>query len=95
MSRYPTVNAASEDKLRARLRNIIFDSYKPNQREIILLTIIQACQMIKDLIPDKKERKSASEKIEILTNDSELQKLLGGAVEEMETLVTLVTTASI
>ena len=91
-SRYPTVQIQAEHDLRYRLRQIIFEGAKPKQKEIILLTIVQGCHMMKDLIPKKDERKMAKEKIKTWTADSKLQKLLGSAISEMETLVTVVTT---
>lgn len=95
VSRYPTVNVQSENQLRERLREIIFRDAEPNQKELMLITILKACRMEKDLIPDKQERKLAKGRIKTLTEDSELKKLVGGAVEEMEVLVTVITTASI
>lgn len=95
VSRYPTVNIQSETRLRKRLRQIIFHNAVPEQKDLMLITILKACKMEKDLIPDKEERKLAKERIKTLTENSELKKLVGGAVEEMETLVTVITTTSI
>ena len=95
VSRYPTINVQSENKMRERLQQIIFEDLEPEQKEIILLTIVQSCKMLKDLISDKEERKVAKSKIIELTEDSEIRKLIGNTIEEMETIATMVTTTAI
>ena len=92
VSRYPSINVQSENLLRERLREIIFEGKEPDQKDLLLLTIIKTCKIDRDLIPNRQERKMAQQRIKTLTEDSELQKLLGGAVAEMEVLVTVITT---
>lgn len=91
VSRYPTVNVQAEKLLRERLREILFNGEEPDQKDLLLLTIIKACKIDRDLIPIKQERKMAQQRIKTLTEDSELKKLLGDAVTEMEVIVTVVT----
>ena len=89
VNRYPSVNTEPEDTLRERLHRVIFQDAEPTPRERMLLSIILACQLLKDLLPDKQERKAAKEKIKALTKDSEMHKLIGQAVLEMQAAVIL------
>lgn len=95
VTRYPTKNVQPENLLRARLGQIIFGDTAPTPKERMLLALIQACRMEKDLIPDKDERKRAKEKIKALTKDSEMRKLVGDAITEMQALVTVITSTVI
>jgi hypothetical protein len=90
--RYPAVDMQPENLLRARLRKIIFNDEKPKEKEGMLLAIIQACHMEKDLILDKEKLKMARERIKSLTKNNEMQSLVSGAIEEMLAIITVITT---
>lgn len=90
--RYPAVDMQPENLLRARLRKIIFNDEKPKEKEGMLLAIIQACHMEKDLISDKEKLKMARERIKSLTENNEMQSLVSGAIEEMLAIITVITT---
>jgi len=95
VNRYPSTNLKPENQLRARLLQIIFEHEEPKPKERMLLTILLTCQLDKSLIPDKKERKAAKERIEALTEDSEMRKLIGDAIQEMQTIIMLTTGGSV
>jgi hypothetical protein len=92
VTRYPAVNSQPENALRARLQAIIFGDAPPTPQERMLLAIIQACQMEKALVPAKDKRKMAKEKIAALTEASEMRKLLGEVIAEMEAMIVVITT---
>ncbi len=60
----------------------------------MLLSLLSACQMYKELIPEKDQRKIAKKKIKALTEDSKMRKLLGNAIEEMQ-VVLMITTGAV
>lgn len=95
VNRYPTVNGEPENELRRRLREVLFQDAEPTTKERMLLSIITACKLDRDLIPDKQERKVAREKIKNLTKDSEMRRLIGQAVLEMQAAVMVATTVSV
>ncbi|MCB0588867.1 MAG: GPP34 family phosphoprotein [Phaeodactylibacter sp.] len=94
VSRYPSANAEPEHTLRERLHSVAFHNAEPTPKERMLLSIILACKLERDLFPDKEERKAARERLKALTEDSELRRLIGQAVLEMQAAVMAATTAS-
>jgi transcriptional regulator CtsR len=95
VNRYPSANTTPENELRARLRQIIFENAEPQPKERMLLALVSACQMDRDLLPDKNERKLAKDRIKTLTEDSEMRKLVGDAIQEMQLIVTAATTTAV
>ena len=96
VKRYPSVNTEPENQLRTRLHQVIFEDAAPSTQERILLSLLLSSDLLKAIVPDKAERKIAKAKIKALTEDSEMRKLLGNAMEEMRAFMALsVTTASI
>ncbi len=93
VKRYPSVNLAPENHLRHRLRGIIFENLTPSPKEQMLLILIDACQLIKELIPEKEKRKEAKQKIKLLYPDNEMKDLLDKAIKEMQMAVTVAATS--
>ena len=89
--RYPSVDLQPENALRHRLRQIIFEDVPPTSKERMLLAVILSCQLYNDLFPKKEERKKAKTRIKALTQDSEMKKLLGNAINEMQVILMLTT----
>ena len=94
VKRYPTINLEPEQSLRRRLHDILFNEAEPNEKESILLGLIYSCKMVNELVPDKKARKVAQERIKVLTEGHAFKDLIKQALEEMETAITAVTTAT-
>ncbi|MCO6479075.1 MAG: GPP34 family phosphoprotein, partial [Phaeodactylibacter sp.] len=87
VNRYPSVDTEPEDTLRARLRQVIFDNAEPTPKERMLLAIVLAGKLEKALLPEKQERKAARQKINALTEDTEMRKYISQAVLEMQAAV--------
>lgn len=95
VKRYPSLNVEPENSLRARLHRIIFEGAEPEPKERMLLSLIHACFIVNEIIPDKEKRKEAKERIKELTADSTMRKLVGDAIQEMQVIVTMVTTGAV
>ena len=93
VNRYPSADVEPENQLRSRLLNIIFEETEPTPKERMLLSILLSCKLDRELIPDKEKRKMAKQRIETLTEDSEMRKLIGDAIQEMQTII-MITTGS-
>lgn len=95
VKRYPSVNAEPENELRARLRQILFQTAEPEPKERLLLGVLLASELYPELTTDKAERKIAKERIKALTEDSELRQLIGKTIQEMQMVLMATTTAVI
>ncbi len=95
VKRYPTLNLEPEKSLRQRMQKIVLGGEAPNRDERMLLAIIDACQLVKEIVPNKEKRAAAKERIKKLTSESEMKKLLGNAIQEMQVMLMTVTSASV
>lgn len=92
VKRYPSVNLAPENHLRHRLRDIIFEGQNPTEKEHMLLALVEACQFVNELVPEKDKRKEAKAALKVLSENSDVKKLIGNAIAEMQAAVTASTT---
>jgi Golgi phosphoprotein 3 len=95
VKRYPSLNLEPEHTLRRRLQNILFKGETPSRDDRMLLAIIEACQLVSEIVPEKEQRKQAKERIKKLTSESEMKKLLGDAIQEMQVVVMTATSGAV
>jgi len=94
VDRYTSRDVTPENRLRARLRRILFDAAEPDTRERLLLGIVLSSHLLPELAPDKTLRKQAKARIEVLTAEDEMNRLLGRSIQEMQAAVMVTTTAA-
>ena len=94
VDRFPSRDVTPENRLRARLRRILFENNAPDPHERLLLGIVLASHLLPELAPDKALRKEAKARIEALTAEDEMNRLLGRSIQEMQTAVMVTTTAA-
>ena len=94
VDRFPSRDVTPENRLRARLRRILFENNAPDPHERLLLGIVLASSLLPELVPDKTLRKQAKARIEALTAEDEMNRLLGRSIQEMQTVVMVTTTAA-
>jgi hypothetical protein len=92
VNRYPSINLEPENSLRNRLQQIILNDEPPNREEQMLIAIIGACSLMKEIVRDKSQHKQAKKRIKTLTADDSIKKMLGDAIQEMEIVVMTVIT---
>ena len=61
--RYPMIHAEEEKEVRTRLREIVLQNSEPATRDIVLLSLIQACGLI-DKVFSKEEKQTYSERLD-------------------------------
>lgn len=87
VKRYPSLNLEPENSLRKRLRSIVLERATPDKNDRMLLAIIDACQLVKEIVPEKDKRKQAKERMKSLTSEGEMKKLLGDAIQQMQVVI--------
>lgn len=86
ITRYKTKNPAVENELRTRLRSIVLFGDFPSERDTVLLSLIGASNLIRELF-DKSELKAANARIKQICSDTEIGKTVSAVVIEMQAAV--------
>jgi hypothetical protein len=90
---YPTVDAAHEGRLRARIQGVVLGAAEPEPRDLLLLSLIHACNLTDALFP-KPERKRARARVKELATGERFGKAVGDAAAAAEAAALAATTAA-
>ena len=89
-NKYPAQNSNFEDKLRIRLKDIIVRGKKPELNEILLLSLIDSCNLNKEVF-GKEDTKELKRKIKLIIEDNELSKLINKSIKDVyDTLIAVI-----
>ncbi|MCH7514340.1 MAG: GPP34 family phosphoprotein [Bacteroidetes bacterium] len=66
-NKYPTKDALPENEVRSRLNNIVLDKMEPTPKCLMLLNLIDVCELSDEVFRTKEVRKAAKNKIRELT----------------------------
>lgn len=86
-SRYPMVNSAYENRLRARIRAIVLENHQPDMKEYVLLALIKACSLLPELFPDAKEQQTAIGQMDSLLASNQYAEAIDEAVQEIQQMI--------
>ena len=85
----PAINATSKFCVNNRLRGIVLAQETDDQRDIALLSLVRACNLL-DLIFLKEERRYASRQINELVLSAAMKEPLAQTIQEIENAIALV-----
>lgn len=68
---YPTENPVPENKVRTRIEEVILHGSPPEARELMLLSLLDVCQLTKEAFRDNDALKIATKRIKELTKNEE------------------------
>lgn len=86
-TRYPEINSKPEKNLRDQLHKIIFGEAKPDERYVMLLSLIDSCKLLRLLYPDKKTHKEARKRIEGITKEFEISEAVSQTIKEVRAAI--------
>ena len=92
-TRYPTEDIAPEYEMRNTLRNIVLLDQEPDDRELALIGLVKACELVNELFA-KQERRAAKKRMKELTEGEVVGKAVAAVVAEMTAAVTVVIVAA-
>ncbi len=72
---YPTADPAPERMLRDTIRAVILDDKLPNNKELVLISLIGACDLVNEIFTYE-EREIAEDKISVLSDEEFLEQLI-------------------
>jgi len=85
---YPTENPVPENQVRARIEAVILHGSPPEARELMLLSLIDVCQLTKEAFRDQDAFKNVTGRIKELTkNEEENHNVDHGVVSMQEAVV--------
>ncbi len=73
--RYPTSDPCPEKEIRQNLRDIILNDKIPNNRDLILISLVGACDLTNEIFAYD-EREIANEKISILSDEEFIEQFI-------------------
>lgn len=92
--KYPQLNTKPVDEIKNRLRRIVLENEKPDLENVLLLSLMNSCKLIRILFINKKEHKSAKRRIKELTKNIEISEVVSQTLKEIQTAVIVATTSA-
>lgn len=86
-NKYPTINAKPENLVRKELHEIVLHNKIPDQEHLMLLSLVRACKLIKEVFSRKEEYKIAKQKIKELTSDSQIGKVVDETIQGVQAAI--------
>ena len=93
VKRYPTANIHPEAQLREHLHDIVLKKIQANEEDIALLSLVKACDLIKEVFSEQ-TRDIAEQEIERLTKNSKVGSAVLQISEQITTAILLMIVTS-
>jgi hypothetical protein len=84
--RYPTVYSGPEMKLRKQIRSVVLQGKKPDERTMIITSLVQACNLVKEIF-EKEERKEAKKRMKEISKGDAVAKAVTDTVAGVQAAV--------
>lgn len=91
--RFPASDPRPEAALRERIRDVVLNGAEPDERTLLLLSLVNACGLTGDLF-SKEELKRTKPRVKELIEGERVGKAVGRAVEEVNAAVIAAVAAS-
>jgi len=82
VDKYPTNNPKPENQLRARLHNIVVNHHKPDLKEVMILNLVESCQLEVEVF-GKENAKIFSKEFKKIKNDSEVSGVVNKSIKDI------------
>jgi len=94
-NKYPTKNDQPENKLRARLKDIVMGVRTAEEKDLMLLGLIEVCQLIDEAFREKDVRKRAKAWYKKQESDSKVTKALASTIQGLQAAIMAATLAAV
>jgi Golgi phosphoprotein 3 len=91
--RYPTAYSGPEMKLRGRIRSVVLDGKTPDERTVIIISLLSACKLVNEVFV-KEERKEANKRIKEICKGEAVGKAVSDTVAAVHAAVFVAIIAS-
>ncbi len=93
--KYPMQYDRPENEIRGRIRGIVLEGKPADTRSLMLINLMEACSLAKEVFKDKQEQKLAEKKIKQLAKGDASSQLVNEAVQGIQTAIMAAITISI
>jgi hypothetical protein len=92
---FPTENPIPENKVRQKLKDIVLNDSPAELKDLMLLSLIEECELTREVFKSKEEYKRAKKRIKNLTKDIEIAKGVDAAIQAIHLAVTTAIMAAV
>ena len=82
VDKYPTFNPKPENQLRKRLHDIVINGQKPNLKEVMLLNLVESCNLEKEVF-GKENARTFKKEIKKIKQDDHLAGVVQQSIREI------------
>lgn len=82
--KYPTNNPYLENELRHHLHEVVLYDKEPNVKDVMILSLIRAASLVKELFPQKELRKKAEFRIKEITDGQTFGKAVNNSIHSVQ-----------
>lgn len=93
--KYPTDNPVPENKVRAQIQDIIMDQTEPEPRDLMLLSLIDVCELTREAFRSKEVFRKAGKRIVALTQPNALSNVLDPDIQKIHVAVMAATRSAV
>lgn len=94
-NKYPTSNANPENKVRERLKSVTVDGAESAPRDIMLLSLIDVSDLVKEAFRDQADYKQLKKKIKDITQDVRISQAINKSIREIQTAIMIAITTTL
>lgn len=94
-NRYPTKNEQPENKIRETLHDIVVGARNPGEKDIMLLGLIDVCQLTNEAFREKDVRKKAKSWFKSNKTNKEVQEAMASSIEALQAAIMAATLAAV
>lgn len=87
-TKFPTENPIPENKVRQKLKDIVLNDSPAELKDLMLLSLIEECDLTREVFKSKDDSKRAKKRIENLTKDIGVAKGVNAAIQAIHLAVT-------
>ncbi len=82
VDKYPTNNPKPENQLRARLHNIVINRHKPDLKEVMILNLVESCQLEVEVF-GKENAKVFRKEFKKIKSESEVSGVVNKSIKDI------------
>ena len=87
--RYPMIDGKAEREVKLRIMEVLFSDVIPDPRDVVIICLADACGLFRELLPRRRERQHAEERIEQVRKLDLIGQAVSQAVWEIEASIAL------
>ena len=80
---YPAEDMNPENEVRKKITEVVLNNAEPAAKDLMLLSLIKACDLVREVFHDRENYEIAKKRIAQLTAEEELSKVVDPAIQQV------------